>query len=606
MRLPWSGTPWLLTIVSLAMIATELCAADAELRRNIVLIVADDLGYSDLGAFGGEIDTPNLDRLAANGRRFTQFYTASTCSPTRAMLLTGVDHHRTGFGTLAEAMHADHARAPGYEGRLNDRVVTIAELFRAAGYATAMAGKWHLGLTADAGPAARGFDRSYAMTHGTSSHYGDGGYSPAVERTDYFEDGRRVVPPANFYSSDTFTDKLAGYIDASARRGRPFFAYLAFTAPHYPLHAPRELIEKYLPRYAEGWERVRATRVERLRANGLLGPTNLPAGPLAGVPAWTDLNEDERRLEIKRMAIYAAMVERLDYNVGLLLARLADQGVADDTIVVFMSDNGAEASELETLPALRPWFEKHFDNSYASLGTSRSFASYGPAWASVSATPFAWHKGLVAEGGVRSPLIIVGAGVHTALAGSRGLRTDAVTVADLAVTLLDLGGVRHPGSTFEGRRVHAPDGRSFRSLLEVRGDVEVTADVAVTADAEVAADVAVTADVEVAADARDAGRIVHFESFGTAAALLDGRWKALRIGAPWGDGEWRLFDLLRDPAEIVDLAAEHGGLLARLVRSYERYAADVGVQPLAGAPLAWGFSARFPKTCASEYVLGGP
>ncbi|MEZ5514018.1 MAG: arylsulfatase [Steroidobacteraceae bacterium] len=546
--------------------AVAAAAAAPAARPNILLIVADDLGFSDLGSYGSEIDTPNLDRLAQRGLKFSHFYTAAACSPTRAMLMTGVDHHQTGFGALAETRQGHQMHAPGYEGYLRADVATLPERLRARGYRTMMAGKWHLGLIPESGPKARGFDRSYALSHGVSGHYSDKGYMPQTPKVDYFDEGELVRPPADFYSSDYFTTKLLEYLAESRAAGQPFFAYLPYTAPHYPLQAPQELIKKYLPRYERGWDEIRAMRIAKLRRLGLLG-AKTPAAPRPdGIPAWDTLSDQQRQFETKRMAVYAAMIERMDDNVGRLLAALDSAGVANDTLIVVMSDNGAEATELETLPPLAPWYDKNFDMSYEALGGPQSYVSQGPGWASVSSTPVSWYKGLVAEGGVRAPLIIAGPTVR------RGLRGDTVTVMDLAVTVLDAAGVAALDEALQSRGVREPQGKSFLPLLRQ-------------------------------AHVPHVGEPVFMESAGSVAAIEDGRWKALRVGAPWGDGVWRLFDLRSDPAELVDLGASQPARLERLRAGYQAYAQRVGVQDPNGPPVPWGFSAKFPATAVSKSVL---
>lgn len=569
MRCAPLGRAWFLCGALLCGSFAPAAAAAAE-RPNVLLIVADDLGWSDLGAFGGEIHTPSLDALAARGLQFTHFYTAAACSPSRAMLLTGVDQHRTGFGTLAETRQGAQHGAHGYEGYLSPNVVTVPELLRAAGYRTAMAGKWHLGLIEAAGPHARGFDRSYAMTHGLASHYDDGGYSPQVPKVEYFEDGRAVVPPQGFYSTDAFTDRVIEYIDESLAARRPFFAYLPYTAPHFPLHAPPELIEKYVPVYERGWDALREQRAGRLRELGLIGARTRAAPRMPGLPAWSALPAAERRYEAKRMAIYAAMVERIDQNVGRLLRHLERRGIARNTIVVFLSDNGAEATEFETVPFVAPWFAEHYDNSYESIGGPRSFVSYGPGWAGVSGAPLSWHKGLSSDGGIRAPLIVAGTGI------AAGRRAQTVTVADLAATLLELTGVRHPGTAYAGRTVHALDGVSFAALLQDGADAAGT-------------------------------RFTFAESYGSSAVIFEGRWKALRLGAPWGDGRWKLYDVRRDPAELDDRADEQRALLAKLTRAYDEYVRRVGVVPAEREPAtAWGYSSRYPDTPATLALPDSP
>lgn len=525
-------------------------------RPNILLIVADDLGYSDLGAFGGEIATPTLDALARSGARFTQFYTASSCAPTRAMLMTGIDHHRVGFGMLSEVRQSVHLHAPGYEGVLDPRAPTIAQRLRAQGYRTMMAGKWHLGDRGTSTPATRGFDRSYSIAHGASSHFDDRGYMPQVARIEHLEDGRPVAVGPGFYSSDFFTSRILTYLDEPQAQGRPFFAYLALTAPHYPLHAPRALIDKYQTRYRAGWDAVRAARVRRLQTLGLLGRRDSPAARAAEIPAWDSLTAGQREFESRRMAVYAAMIERLDFDVGRLLAHLRASGQLDNTLVVFMSDNGAEATELDTMPALKVWYDQNFDNSLAVIGQQGSFVALGPAWAGVAATPFSGFKGLTREGGIRAPLLIRGPQVHARW------QHLSVNVADLAVTLLALAGV--DVAVDAGTAPNLPlDGRSFAAALAGRRE-------------------------------RPATSVDFFETYGAAAVIDGGRWKALRLGPPWSDGRWRLYDLRSDPAELHDVSPAAPDRLMQLTRQYEAYAQRVGVVPPEREPVfPWGYSNRY-------------
>src|SRR5215472_1688857 len=295
-------------------------------RPNFLIIVADDLGFSDLGAFGGEIRTPHLDALAFAGLRLSGFHSAPTCSPTRAMLLTGTDHHIAGLGTMAGTLTGELRGRPGCEGYLNDSVVTLAELLRDAGYQTLMSGKWHLGLTADRTPAARGFERSFALLPGAANHYGyesQADVKPGLLRLTpslYAEDRDFVTPPQGFYSSDTFTDRLIGYLEARDR-GHPFFAYLAYSAPHWPLQAPADIVAHYRGRYAAGPEALRLERLERVKQLGL-APANAEPHPIVGGRPWNELTEDERSLSARTMEVYAGMVERMDWNIGRVIDHL--------------------------------------------------------------------------------------------------------------------------------------------------------------------------------------------------------------------------------------------------------------------------------------------
>jgi arylsulfatase A-like enzyme len=381
-------------LVAAAAAALAFAAAPeseaAAKRPNFLVIVADDLGYSDLGAFGGEIDTPNLDALARRGVRLTGFHTAPTCSPTRSMLLTGVDNHEVGLGTMAEALAPVHTGRPGYEGYLNDRAATVAEVLGDAGYQTLMSGKWHLGLTEDRSPAARGFQKSFALLQGLQNHFGENQSEAwaAIGERSTFREGRALTTyPKGAYTSDYFADRMIGFLK-EARSDQPVFAYLTFTAPHWPLQAPAETVAKYKGRYDAGPEALRQARLARQKTLGLVAADTEPH-PLVGVADWNQLTPAERAVETRKMEVYAAMVDRLDQNVGRVLQALKDTGRLDDTIIIFLSDNGPEGSAIdrpggrrlrgadtpEQLAAL------NLDNSLENLGAANSYVGYGPAWA---------------------------------------------------------------------------------------------------------------------------------------------------------------------------------------------------------------------------------
>ncbi|WP_425411970.1 sulfatase-like hydrolase/transferase [Mycobacterium genavense] len=355
-------------------------------RPNFLVILADDLGFSDIGAFGSEIETPNLDRLAHAGIRLTDFHSAPACSPTRAMLLTGPDHHVAGIGTMLEVAAPGFQGAPGYEGYLNDRVVALPELLRDAGYLTLMSGKWHLDHTIERSPWARGFERSFALLPARASHY-DGaagrGFSPVP--TLYTEDDQFVTVGEDFYSSDFYTDTLLRYFrDRAAADDRPFFAYLPFQAPHWPLQAPDESVAKYRGRYDAGPDALREERLAALKRLGLCAPDVEPHPVVAdGAVEWADMTDEERAISARAMEVYAGMVDRMDWNVGRVIDYLAETGELDNTVVMFMSDNGAEGAIVEAMPLRGPQIvariEKNCDNSLENLGRPTSSSGTGPA-----------------------------------------------------------------------------------------------------------------------------------------------------------------------------------------------------------------------------------
>ncbi len=551
---------------------------------NFLVIVADDLGWSDIGAFGGEIATPNLDALALSGVRFTGFHTAPTCSPTRSMLMSGVDNHQAGLGTMAELLSDATRGRPGYEGYLNDRVASIAELLRAGGYATLMAGKWHLGLTPDREPAARGFEHSFALLQGLSNHFG-ADQNPAWTRAglnpSYRDDGKPAALPAGRYSTDYFADRLIGYLDRATRAGdgRPFFAYLPFTAPHWPLQAPPETIAKYKGRYDAGYEALRDARLARQKQLGLV-PADAVAHTTEQVRPWASLSPEERAIEARKMEVYAAMVDRLDQNVGRVIAALKAQGRYDDTIILFLSDNGPEGNVIEApSPRFRVADPKAasadpdapaatdpslgIDNRLANIGAATSYVGYGPGWAQANSVPSWLVKGYPTEGGIRVSAFATGKGVT----GGGRIANANLDVRDIAPTLLDYAGLKQP-TTYAGRPIVAHQGHSLRPVLAATAPAVRTADEA-----------------------------VGYELF-YRRALRKGDWKVVYLPAGTNrytrkgvsTGRWQLFDVIRDPGETRDLASAEPARLAELVAAYDLYARDKGVVPLpaAAAPTAGG------------------
>jgi len=420
-------------LVALAFVANPSRAADSD-RPNILLIVADDLGYSDIGAYGGEIRTPSLDALAARGVQLTNYHSGPTCGPTRAMLMSGVDHHRAGVGiNAASLLRLRQLRGrPGYEGYLNDRVVTFATLLQDAGYDTYMTGKWDLGRQPDKLPDARGFDRSFALAPGGASHFADmfGTFRP-VSEADYYEDGVRVESlPEDFYSTEFYTDRMIEYIDNRADSDAPFFAYMAYTAVHWPLQVPDEWLDRYRGRYSDGWAALRRERLERQVELGVVPAGTVLAPESNGVDDWDGLNVSRRRLEERRMEIYAAMVELLDQNIGRLVAAATADG-SRETVVVFLSDNGPEGNNIGTINDNAHWIPLTFDNRYENLGRIGSYQWTGPGWGLASATPFSIYKSFVTEGGIRTPAIVA----STADRMPAGMKDAMVTVLDVPATM---------------------------------------------------------------------------------------------------------------------------------------------------------------------------
>ncbi|MEQ9307434.1 MAG: sulfatase-like hydrolase/transferase, partial [Marinoscillum sp.] len=361
-------------------------------KPNVVLIVADDLGFTDLGCFGSEIRTPNLDKLAFAGFRSTSFHTAPTCSPTRAMLLTGVDNHRNGYGTMEGDWAENQRGVRGYEGHLNFDVVTFPKLLQANGYHTSIAGKWHQAFPADdqrLWPDKRGFDRSFSILQGGAGHFED--MQPMFsfyQKSLYFEDSVLLDSlPIGFYSSDFYTQKAIEHISASVEENKPFFSYVAYTAPHWPLQVPEEYIDLYKGRYAEGYEVLAAERIARGKRLGVI-PRNTPVPELTpNVIPWEELSSEEKARSSRTMEVFAAMVERLDANVGQLIEHLKAINQYENTLIIFMSDNGAEGNNINNIVDTREWVAENFDNSLENIGRQNSYIFTGPSWAQVSSSP---------------------------------------------------------------------------------------------------------------------------------------------------------------------------------------------------------------------------
>lgn len=524
---------------ALAALAGEAAAA-GEKRPNFVIIVADDLGYSDITSFGGDIPTPNLDRLAAEGVRYTNFYVGPTCSPTRSMLLTGRDSHRIGLGNMYERTAINQLNEVGYEGVLHRNVPTIAERLRAAGYRTYMTGKWHLGHDPDRIPHARGFDRSFSILNGGGSHFDMTGLNHENEKSEFVSDATYVKDlPSDHYSSRSFTDKMISYLKADRADDRPFVAYLAFQAPHDPLQVPDEFLRRFKGAYDKGWDATRADRLKRLIDAGFAPPSAKLPPRLWYVPSYDDLLPAAQAISARRMEIYASVVEYLDGQVGKLVAYLKDSGQLDNTIILFFSDNGPEGADpipaAQRQPSLESsmFYANNYSTHYAAWGRPYGFMAYGPAWAQVSAVPFNGYKGALYEGGIRSPLIVWQPGGRKGAA----VNNDAVLhVMDIAPTLAELGGASVKANDMQGK--------SWAPMLAGRATSPRTEDDVIAAE------------------------------FSSARMARAGDWKVTWMPKPFGKGTWELFNLKTDPGETTDLSAQQPKIRARLIAAWEKYAKE--------------------------------
>ncbi len=507
-------TPWLFS------------SSEEKERPNIILIMADDMGYSDLGCYGGEINTPNLDSLAKNGLRFSQFYNNAKCAPTRASLLTGLYSQQVGV----------------YSGPTKMRdCATIAEVLKEAGYRTLMTGKWH----ADEIPVDRGFDRYYGLADGCCNFFNPGeqrpGEEPPGHKPEPFYPRRwaiddQVYEPftpedRDFYTTDAFTDYALQYLDEYSNETQPFFLYIGYTAPHYPLHAWPEDIAKYRGKYMEGWDAIRAKRFKRMMEMGLIREEwDLPPRD-SRVPDWSEVSDmdewefqelsdgalgtmsweevQDKDIWDLKMAVYAAMIDRMDWNIGRIVDKVKELGEEENTLVMFLSDNGGSGERIYVTPDKLP-------------GPLESYRSVDPPWANASNTPFRKYKSWDHEGGIATPLIARWPGV---------IQPDTIThqmghIIDIMATCVDLGDANYP-ETYQGRKVIPLEGKSLVPIF--RGH-------------------------------QREGHDALYWQYGNTRAVREGKWKLLAIGR----GPWELYDMEADRTELHDLADREPALVERL------------------------------------------
>ncbi len=524
---------------------------DGAKRPNVVIILGDDLGYSDIGAFGSEIKTPNLDSLAKEGLRFTQFYTHATCSPTRSCLLTGVDTHRNGLGNMDEWTAPNQMGKPGYEGYLNDRVATLPQLLKDSGYHTYMAGKWHMGKAPHQIPAARGFERDFSLLDGAGSYWDMSNFTASAPKSVYTEDGRYLKKlPKNYYATKTYTDKIISYIESNRGDGKPFFAYVSHQAPHDPYHLPKEWRNRHVGEYDKGWDAVRAARLKRQKELGLLPEGTELSERMWFVPDPDLLAPASRAILGKKMELYAGMVENMDYHVGRLIDYLKRIGEYENTIFIVFGDNGAEGTDLFEIIAGAPgtrdylfastrWSQTH-PNAWGDPG---SYVGYGPMWAQVSMTPFSQYKGYMAEGGIRNGLIVSGPVVKRE---KGSINNGVMSVVDIMPTLLEVAGASYP-KTVNGKEIPPLIGKSWIKVLSGKED-----------------------------SPRSSQDYLAWEIFGNR-AIRQGDWKLRWQYKPFGTEEWELCNVANDLAERHDLASKEPARVKALLSLWDDYVKDNNV-----------------------------
>lgn len=523
------------------VLAAETPTAPGQ-RPNFVLLLIDDGGFTDLGIYGGEAHTPNIDALANRGAVFTNYHTSPLCSPSRAMLLTGVDNHRTGVATIPETLPDDQRGKPGYTLHLEPGVETVATRLKAQGYRTYMTGKWHLGHGAGDLPSDHGFERSIALDASGADNWQQKPYMPYYTSADWFEDGKPATLPKEFYSSAYLIDRMMGYLDQDKARSEPFFAYIAFQALHIPLQAPREFTAHYAGVYDQGWEAMRKARWQRAQDRGLI-PSGSALAPMNDkLRPWDSLDADEHAMYAKSMQVHAGMLEAMDHHIGRLVEYLKAHGLYDNTIFLLTSDNGPDPSDPIAQTGFTLWMaDNGYDHRLENLGEKGSMVFIGPEWASAAASPGDLFKFHAAEGGVRVPMIAAGPGV---LPGQRIASTSFVT--DVAPTIFD-----YSGAPSAGKPGTVPvNGKSLRGVLSGASTSTYAPDTPVG--------------IEV----------------GGNAALFKGDYKLTKNSLPWGDAQWHLFHLSIDPGEASDLREKEPARYAEMLADYESYAKEMGVLKL--------------------------
>ena len=488
-------------------------------RPNILLILADDLGYTDVGFFGSEIATPNLDALALDGLRLANFHAASACAHSRALLMSGTTTFEAGVRTLDDPMRDD--------------VASLPERLRAAGYQTFMAGKWNLGIAPEDGPAARGFDASFALMKAGDNHLGSSVFpgNPPVYEGHYthLDNGEPAELPDGWFSSRLYTDKLIEYLQVHAREGQPWFGYLALTAPHWPMQVPEDWIDRYAGRYDEGYDALRASRYQRASELGIFPRTLALEGYTGRAGPWDSLTAQRQAIRSRSMEVYAAMVENMDMHVGRVIDFLRASGQFGNTVILFASDNGAAGEDLEFVPRTIPRTDT--DSSLANMGRAGSFTANGPGWSEAAMAPYRALKGSLYTGGTLVPAFIR----HGDVAARGGIERTYLTFMDILPTLLELAGLPAPGTTFEGREVQPVRGRSFWGL--------------------------VTGQTGAVRDADDTVPWI-MPAWG---ALVRWPMKVVADSNPLEEQtRWELFDLEADPGERRDLSGEFPELTTEL------------------------------------------
>lgn len=523
-----------------AMLPVDTGAQSGAAKKpNIVILLADDWGFTDVGAFGGEMRTPNIDALARAGVRFSNFHVAASCSPTRAMLQTGVSSHRAGLGNMPETMPPEHLGKPGYDSVLNNRVVTIADVLRGGGYRTYMTGKWHLGHDHSRLPVSRGYDRSFALSQSGADNFEEKPNLLLYDKADWTEDGKPAHLPGDFYSSRFIIDKMIEYLDDGEASGKPFLASVNFIANHIPIQAPDRDIAAYKGQYDKGWDALRASRRDGAIAAGVM-PASTRMVRMATTADWGAQTPEQKQQRSGAMEAYGGMATAMDREVGRLIDHLKKNGEYENTIFLFLSDNGAEATDPMRDFQPRTASKLYYDMDVKQQGRRGSFTAMGAGFASASVSPLRGYKFTASEGGLRVPLIVAWPGNKSFMAGK--VANGFAHITDIAPTLLSLAGLPVQSGSFGGRSVEAMRGTDLTPMLTGK-----------------------------APSVHAPEQATGYELSGNA-ALFKGDYKIVKNWPPYGDGQWRLYNIVSDPGETMDVSKDHVELFKAMQADYAAYA----------------------------------
>ncbi len=499
------------------------CDSNTE-KKNVIIILADDLGYSDLGCFGSEINTPNIDNLANEGIIFTNYYSSPLCAPSRAMLLSGNDNHEAGIG-----IQAFSSQDYGYEGILSERVAIIPEILKSNGYKTFMSGKWHIG----GDPISRGFDDTFVLLPGAFTHYDNNKPIKGYPDSAFSLNGKRILWEEGKYSSDEYTDRFINYIEKSD--GSPFFGYLSLTAPHWPLQVDEEFSDKYRGVYDKGYEDLKISRINKIKEKKLIDIKEEHFKVKDLTSDWENLSEEQRKIESRKMEVYAGMIDNLDYNVGRVIKLLKEKNKFENTIIIFMSDNGAAAEDFYYNQTYGPYIQDKFSYEYNDIGKPESFVSLGKNWADVITNPFNLYKGYTTSGGMRSPLIISG------LSSEKKISKEFVTLLDIAPTIYNLTNSKY--ELLSKNRIKKPIGESIIPYIDgEEGKIH------------------------------DKNYVFSFEHSGNA-VLIKSRWKIVNKTSPFNIKNFDLYDL-DDISETNNLKEKEHDIYIDLLSEWKKYSSS--------------------------------